>query len=204
MTKIILFNGPPGSGKDTYAMMIQSELNGRGEIVKFASPLKTVAMHLYCGGDSRLFHEYDLDQEKKVTPSPVFLGKTCRQVQIDISEEYMKPMHGQQVFGKLLAQNLEQKTEAGDGTEVFLVSDSGFRPEAEVLVEQFGPQNVMLVRIHREECPVDDEGKFVGDSRGYINLDDLEVYSIDVTNVTGEVNQSVGIAVAEIKKFIGE
>lgn len=204
MTKIILFNGPPGSGKDTIASMVQTQLKG-AEIVKFAAPLKTVALHLYCGGDSRLFHEFDLDQEKKISPSNVFLGKTCRQVQIDISEQYMKPMHGQDVFGKFLAATLERKVEAGDGNEIFLVSDSGFKPEAEVLIEQFGSQNVMLVRIHRDGFIFDKDPESPKyDSRNYIDLDEQEVHSLDVDNINNDINTTMEVLMSAIKKFIGE
>lgn len=200
MTKIVLLNGPAGSGKDTFANALCNLVNTRGEVVKFASPLKTVAMHLYCNGDSKKFYEFDHDQVKKVTPDDVFLGKTCRQVQIDISEQYMKPMHGQNVFGKLLAETIAQKAESG--VEAFYVSDSGFRPEAETLVDKFGAEDVLLVRIHRDSCPVNENGSFPKDSRGYINLDDLGVKSIDLVNVDDNINVGLGELVKQVTSFM--
>lgn len=193
MTKIVLLNAPPGAGKDTAAAYVQGQV-ANAEIVKFAAPLKATAIALYCNGDSQKFYAFDTDQKKKVTPDKQFLGKTCRQVQIDISEEYMKPMHGEQVFGKFLANVINQKE--ASGTEVFLVSDSGFRPEAEVLVEEFGPQNVLLVRVHREGFTYD------GDSRSYIDLADLDVKCIDFENVTGQFNESMAELLIEVNKFI--
>lgn len=195
MTKIILFNAPPGAGKDTIATHVQTALSVPSNIVKFAAPLKTVAMHLYCGGDSKKFYEFDNNQEIKSKPHPQFLGSSCRQVQIDISEVYMKKVHGEKVFGHLLVADIERKEK--QGIEVFLVSDSGFRPEAEVLVEEFGPQNVLLVRIHRE-------GKtYQGDSRNYIELEDLGVKTIDLDNINNDINQTMDTLLKEINKFVG-
>lgn len=194
MTKIILLNAPAGAGKDTLGSMLQTQVKEQSEVVKFASPLKSVAIQLYCNGDSRKFYEFDHDQEKKSKPDDVFLGKSCRQVQIDISEVYMKPMHGQQVFGKFLANYIHKR--ADEGIEVFFVTDSGFRPEAEVLVEEFGPQNILLVRIHREGH------SYEGDSRNYIELSDLDVQELDLENITDDINTTLSIASEAVNKFI--
>ena len=195
MTKIILINGPAGSGKDTVASNLLTALPaGTAEIVKFAAPLKATAITLYCNGDSRKFYEFDNDQEKKNKPSAQFLGKSCRQVQIDLSESYMKPMHGQTVFGELLRNYID--TQSDKGVETFLVSDSGFRPEAEVLVDYFGPQNVLLIRLHREGHT------YEGDSRNYIDLDDLDVETVDIQNITDQFNESMTAVYIAVNKFL--
>lgn len=191
MTKVVLFNGPPSSGKDTLANQLANRIP-KSLVVKFAAPLKKMAMHMYCDSNSQKFHEFDAP-ERKNTPDPVFLGKSCRQVQIDISEVYMKPMHGEDVFGKFLAKTIDNESENYDN---FFVSDSGFRPEAEVLINEYGPQNVLLLRLIRE-------GKtYEGDSRNYINLDDLDVKSFDIQNIEGDVNTTVKEVEAIINKFL--
>jgi hypothetical protein len=180
MKKIVLFNGPPHCGKDTIAHGIKKLIDGEVmvEVAKFAQPLKTVAKHLYCDGNQELFDKMDLPENKGV-PNDLFFGKTCREVQIAISEQYAKPVHGEKVFGKILAQHIKFSP-----NELFLVSDSGFRQEAEVLVEEFGAENVLLVRIKRKGTTYD------GDSRGYINLEDLGVVSLEVEN-NSDVNGTI-------------
>lgn len=177
--KIFLLNGPASSGKDTAGNMMQSA--GYGTVVKFAWPLKRGAAALYLGGDYSKFEMLD-QADVKNEPREEFFGKSCRQVQIDLSEAFLKVQHGQQVFGKLLAADIERLEKAG--IKAVFVTDSGFRPEAEVLIEKFGIRNVTLIRFHREGKTYD------GDSRSYINLDDLGIRSYDVEN-NGTIPQLV-------------
>ena len=170
--KIILLNGPAGSGKDTAAALL-AEANGGG-IVKFASPLKRAAAAIYFSGNQKKFDEFDTYEEKGIEREE-FFGKSCRQVQIDISEKFLKVQHGQDVFGRILSKSLSYYKELGYDTN-FYVSDSGFVPEAEVLVKDYSPANVILVRIYRPGY------NFEGDSRSYIRLDHLGVQSHDVHN----------------------
>lgn len=193
--KIILLNGPPHCGKDTIGNQLW-KLTNQSSVVKFATPLKTVATHLYCNGDRDLFDKMDAP-EQKGKPDELFFGKSCRQVQIDISESYAKPMHGPRVFGKILASTIKQRM-ATEQTRTFFVTDSGFLPEAEELVDQFGRDNVILIRIHRD-------GKtFDGDSRSYINLDLIGVTSLDVNNVEGEAERTVTYINNILKPFLQE
>lgn len=194
MTKIILINGPAGSGKDTVANSLHHFVTKRCETVKFAAPLKTLATALYCQGDSRKFYEFDHDQKRKNEPSPVFFGKTCREVQIGISEVFLKKFHSETIFGDILASTIEAKSQ--EGVEAFFVSDSGFKPEAQVLIEQFGPQNILLLRLHREGHT------YEGDSRDYVYLDEEEVESHDITNKTGDVNVTIHKAAEIVNKFL--
>lgn len=109
----------------------------------------------------------------------------------------MKPLHGVEVFGKVLANYIR-----ASHSDLFFVSDSGFRPEAEVLVREFGAQNVMLIRIHREGFDFTLPGG-KKDSRDYVNLDDLGVESHDLENVNGDLNALVSEAAELIGVFTG-
>ena len=199
MTKIILFNGPASSGKDTMSNQLATRIP-RSLMVKFAEPLKKMAMHMYCDSDSQKFHHYD-SPEEKVKANVTFLGKSCRQVQIDISEVYMKPVHGQDVMGKFLVKKIEAESENHD---VFFVSDSGFRPEAEVLVNEYGAQNILLIRLIRkgELEDIVPYVKFAGDSRSYIDLSDLDVKTIDVKNTEGDINPALDTVLNAVNEFI--
>lgn len=174
MKKIILLNGPPRAGKDTLGEMYKNK-EYFTKVEKFAGPIKAAATAIYCGGNRGLFDSYDTPALKD-TPQPIFMGKTCREVQIAISENFLKPYHGQDIFGRLMVERLKLV----DPITVVVITDSGFMEEAESLVKQFGVDKVFLVRLHR------DGYDFSNDSRNYINLDHLGVPSIDITNVEGQ------------------
>lgn len=178
--KIILINGPAGSGKDTMAEKLKDKLGYFTKLEKFAKPIKLAVAAIYFGGNYEAFAKYDTFEAKKV-PAEVFLGKTPREVQIAVSEFFLKPYHeDKRVFGKLMATRLKM----ADINQHVLVSDSGFREEAEELVDQFGAENILLVRLHREGYTFD------GDSRSYINLDDLGVATLDIENEEGKADET--------------
>ena len=189
---IFLLNGPPSAGKDTAATYLNDQLytNFETQIVKFATPLKKGAAAIYLGGDDEEFAKHDLPWEKNIAKD-IFLGKSAREVQIALSEIYMKKFHDDpQVFGKILAETIRR--EFAKGTSVFFVSDSGFRPEAEALVEAFTCHRVNLIRIHRPGYTFD------GDSRSYIELKDLNVREADIYNEGTTMDQFF----LDLKKFV--
>lgn len=190
--KLVLLNGPPRSGKDFAGGLLQknAQLNSAGAwdrcayLDKFAGYVKRGTHGAYCieDGDGELA-AHDHFEHCKDTPHPDFFGKTPRQAYIAYSETFMKPLHGPRIFGEILANNYAGVVEncprvvANGGNEkVLIVTDSGFRPEAEVLIELFTPGKCFLVRLQAEGCSFD------GDSRGRIDLSDLGVETLDVIN----------------------
>lgn len=177
--KIFLLNGPPRSGKDTATKFMSQEYGGVE--VKFATPLKKAAAAIYLNGDDERFAtEFDTAEMKDI-PSDQFFGKTPREVQIAISEQFLKLFHDTKVFGQILGNHIEHLKEKGH--ELFFVSDSGFRDEAQVLADRFGKNSVVLIKIHREGFD------YKGDSRSYINLDDIGVKTFNITNPNEEVEK---------------
>jgi hypothetical protein len=174
MTNIVLFNGPPRSGKDTAVSLVHSAYRRDAVPMKFADPLKAVT-HSFAEfmGDK---HGNVLSNEPGVKehPNKFLLGKTPRQFQISVSEDWMKPVFGADVFGRIAEQQIKLYPEWQ--TRLFLFSDSGFRDEAAHLVNEFGADNVLLIRLHRRGCD------FTLDSRSYIELADLGVTEVDLTN----------------------
>lgn len=166
MPKIFLLNGPPGAGKDTAAIYLAGLF--KGTVMKFATPLKDGCTAIYCNNNRAIFDEFDT-YERKGIPDARFIGISCRQAQIDMSEKYMKPVYGQDVFGKILANKIDVDQEG-----FIFVSDSGFAPEAQVLVEKFGKENVILIKIEREGHTYEAHG----DSRSYIELDEVDTHII--------------------------
>jgi len=168
--RIVLFNAPPRAGKDAAADAVLDSGLAYAVKLKFANILKDRTHALYgLSCDTNAF------EDSKDEVSDLFHGLTPRQAYIAVSETYFKKVHGEAFFGHLLAEQIEAE-DTGEDDDLIVVSDSGFRAEAEVIVSAVGASNVTLVRIHREDHD------FRSDSRGYIDLSDLGVRTIDVHN----------------------
>jgi len=173
--KIIFINGPPRSGKDT-AGEILAEATG-GELFKFAEPLKLMAHRLVSAFaphaiPERAEHAADFFEDVKDEPQPYLFGKTWRQYYIAVSETLIKPLHGDDFFGKVLATDI-----ANLSTGTAIITDSGFMVETPPIVERFGAENCLLLRMRRTGC------NFSSDSREYLELPG--VVTIDVYNDRG-------------------
>lgn len=168
-TKIFLLNGPPSSGKDSLAAYIES-INKTFAIDKFAKPLKEANKGMFSLTDEE-FKLYDNDPKMKNTPLDKFYGKSWRQVNIDLSEKFIKGNYDVKFFGLELAKRIS----SNDKTRI-LVPDSGFLEEAEPIVEKFGRQNVYLLKLHREGFT------YKGDSRNYIDGGQLGIKTFDIIN----------------------
>lgn len=176
MTKIILFNGPPGSGKDTAADMAYEETDLvplLKKSVKFAKAVKeSVHQMLDLVDPNGMPYSHDFFESAKNEKMAAFRGFSPRETYIWYSEEVMKPRYGTAIFGEILADQI------GPGSQkmAVFVSDSGFREEAEVLLDRYGVPAVTLVRMHRTGC------NFDKDSRSYLDLSDWGVETFDIRN----------------------
>lgn len=159
--KVLLLNGPPRSGKDTLAMSLleQSVVFGGVKPVfveKFAAPIKQHFADSW--GVSLEWIEWNKDN--------VFMyGVTVRQMLIAYSEKYMKPLFGGGIFGKMMVSRLAEIEEHYSEPPTVVISDSGFAAEAREVIE--AGHEVHLIRLHRSGFD------FKGDSRGYLNGEDL-------------------------------
>lgn len=177
--KILLLNGAPGCGKDTVAHII-NELAGLQTVIeKFALPLKMTAGTLHAVSPTEFFEKYDTPEEKD-KPQDAFFGKTPREVQIAISEDLLKPLHGKDVFGKLMLARLKDVPSHVD----VIISDSGFKEEAETLVEAYGAYKIELWQI----TPYGKD--FSNDSRSIVDLSEHGVKTVVVSN-DGTIEQLI-------------
>ena len=162
--KIVLLNAPSRSGKDFAAKYLTKNVPSC-RLDKFARILKEKTHALYG------FHwrPWDYYEDCKDEPNDDFFGLTPRKAYISVSEMYFKVQHGNKVFGKFLADDLEKFNES-----IIAVSDSGFVEEAEVLIDRYGHNNVMLIRIHRDGYTF----ARVNDSRSYIELPAITNYDV--------------------------
>ena len=168
--KIVFLNGPPRSGKD-YAGRAILSLCPEAQTAKFAGILKERTHGLYGIYQNGRPVPHDWFEDRKDEPAEEFLGLTPRHAYIAVSEGYMKPKHGEAVFGSLLVQELRSRS-----APLIAITDSGFVQEAEKVVEHFGAEHCRLVQIHRKEC------SFKHDSRGYVDLSHMGVSPIVIHN----------------------
>lgn len=161
--KVMLFNGPPRSGKSLAADAVRSfvQINRAWmypRVMDFAEPLKKAAHSLFC-----VFHPWDYYDSKeaahlKSLASGDFLGLSPREAYIALSEEFLKPKFGNEVMGFLMRKKMIQER----STQFFSIANSGFVDELRPIVDLVGQRNIHIVEIHAA-------GKtFEGDSRSYI------------------------------------
>lgn len=163
--KVLLLNGPPKSGKDTIGGMLMDHIPG-SETFKFSYELKRMTHRAFGFPDKPDAFEAikdDLDQGPEA-------GVSWRQAYIAMSEKFCKPLFGAGYFGKLLHYELRSQ----DKASLAVVTDSGFREEAEALKEK--GHDLFLLRIYRDGCT------FVGDSRSYWNADHIVTDSASIYN----------------------
>jgi hypothetical protein len=166
--KLVLLNGPAGSGKDTAGRALAVQMGAK--VVRFASPLK-LATHALYGLDGA---PADAFEHVKEAHSGLFFGLSPRQAYIEVSERMIKPALGNDFFGRVLAQRLVGLRDSF--IELAVATDSGFVGEALPVVEAIGAANVLLIRLHAEGRGC----SFRGDSRGHIKLPG--VAALDVHN----------------------
>jgi len=148
MTQLVLLNGPPRCGKDTLVQQLVPYL--KFSHLKFAAPIKRMVAGLL-NVDLKHIEEF------KEMPVKSLRDETIRYTLIRLSEEFMKPRYGDDIFGNLLWN--EAKNAAN---KLVLVSDCGFASEVNRVVQRAGARNCLLVRIHRTGTD------FTGDSRSYL------------------------------------
>lgn len=150
MKRTIILNGPPSSGKDTYAKLI-TKLYGF-EHISFKEQLIKMACEYFSVSESWFMEGYDSNKE---LPQTLLNNMSKRKALIHVSEDIAKPKYGKGVFG-IHAVN---KMNASD-SECFVFSDGGFVEEFNEVLD-YDP-NTVLVKLFREGCT------FEGDSRSYL------------------------------------
>lgn len=163
MRKLVLFNGPPRSGKDTAASHLFTRTSCHW--FRMSQPLKDGIRSAFAMTEQE-YHSVEDNKDKK---SDLLFGRSFREVQISMAEDWMKQYYGQRVFGHLAARRAARSI-----SRLMVCSDTGFDYELPPLVDVFGVRNVLLVRIHRKGC------NFAVDSRSYIEYPYMHV--VDIAN----------------------
>jgi len=162
--KIVFLNGPPRSGKDTAAVFLQE--NWGFKHLKFAKTLKQ-ATHVLFG-----LSDIDIDhfEASKDEPTPLFHGKTPREAYISLSEHYIKPVYGNDFWGKAALQEIQRSK-----ADCIVFSDCGFKKEIEPIIEHYGAKACLLIYLFRKGT------NFNFDSRTYIKPP-ADIWHMKITN----------------------
>ena len=138
---------------------------------KLAYPLKQACKAMFSLTDEQ-FNLYDNDAAWKVQPQDKFYGVSWRQVNIDLSEVFIKRHYDMAFFGRSLVTRIKNSDK-----QLFIITDSGFVEEVAPLIHEFGAENVHLIKLYRLGCT------FAGDSRKYLDADQLGITEYMLNNV---------------------
>ena len=149
---IILFNGPPGSGKDAAADYYKDKgfkhLSFKYQLYKETCRYFDVNYNWFMDGYK--------DRAVKEIPSTLLGHMSRREAMIYVSEKVIKPKKGLDYFGMQVANEIK------DGVD-YAISDGGFIDELVPVINKVGSENFILVQLTREGCD------YSSDSRRYFD-----------------------------------
>ena len=160
---IVIFNGPPGSGKDEAASLYKEMFGFKALSFKHQLFKETIE---FFGVDKNWFMQGYNDREQKEVVEHALGDHSRREAMIHVSENVMKPKKGLDYFGKLVAEEIEDSIH-------YAVADGGFVEELEPLIERVGRENIVIVQITR------DGHDYSSDSRRYFNGNLVKEYTIN-------------------------
>lgn len=136
---IILFNGPPGSGKDAAADFFK-EKGFKHLSFKYQLYQETIS---FFGVDEKWFMDGYKDRTIKEQPEELLEGMSRREAMIYVSEDITKPEFGNDIFGQQVANEI-------DLNKNYCISDGGFINELIPVINKVGSENFVLVQLTRE------------------------------------------------------
>ena len=156
MLSVVIFNGPPGAGKDAacdfYQRLGFKHLSFKEELFKETFEFFGVSKDWFMKG-----YENRSIKEKPV-PQLKINGQIMsrRDAMIYVSENYIKPKYGNDYFGNQLSLNIKKD-------DSYCVSDGGFIEELHPVINTIGVENVVLIQLTRNGCD------YSSDSRRYFD-----------------------------------
>ena len=149
---IVIFNGPPGCGKDEAANFFSrsgfKHLTFKEELFKETVKLFNVGMDWF-------MKDYN-DRSIKERREDRLRGMSRREAMIHTSEDIIKPKYGKSYFGDQLCKRIESNVD-------YVISDGGFIEEIVPIIGNPMNNNVVIVQLTRENC------SYSTDSRKYFN-----------------------------------
>lgn len=203
---LVVLNGPKRCGKNTIGKsLVDMNFWFKYDWDECDFKDELISMALIISGVSRVDWEDRYDQQvmegshvddarkyvsvrwMKDVPWDKLGGYSQRQFLIKLSEEWVKPVFGDQHFGRLLKNELDHVALDGD---IYVNTSGGFN--SELLPFYADPDwQVLLVKISRLSCSFD------GDSRNYITKNFNKMLVVDNSG-------DIGSSVSKINEFIKE
>lgn len=167
MKKLIMLSAPPRAGKDTFYNVAACLDSLKYVRLSFAEELKRLT-HAALGIEKPpSYFEEVKDESVKC-----FYDKTPREAYIAFSENFMKPLAGKDVWGKIIYDRIEKAII--DFNETVIITDLGFKDEAEYICSQkITKEEIAIVHIYR---PGTDFSK---DSRNYVEIQGVKTFHLD-------------------------
>lgn len=188
---VVVFNGPPGSGKDTLATFIR----GVTSVVPRAFKDKLVSIALEISGVDRRTWDNWYDHAKE-RPREQLWGHSCRSFLIMVSEDMIKPHLGSAYFGRAAADDIARNRAYLEQYGVCF-TDSGFKEELQEVVDLVGPERVIVVQLVRHGT------SFKNDSRNYLDNKDFPSVSFIAHSNNLPVEEEAANLMARLEAVIG-
>lgn len=149
--KVIILNCPPRSGKDTIAdLYVARHKNCTKK--SFKDRLFQIAFLVSNVSQQEWFERYET---MKDVPWDRLGGLSQRNYLIKISEDWVKPVHGQEYFGQKL---LEDVIEDNDH-DTFIIPDGGFEDEVKPLANYIDNNNILILQWSRKGSSFDNDSR---------------------------------------------
>lgn len=168
MPGLVLISGRPRCGKSLAGKAIASALGC--DVFAVSDHLKAMT-HRHFGLPEST--PVEVFEDVKDEPRAEFGGMTPRQAYIFVSENVIKPLHGEDYLGRLAAHRLERSL-----FPIAVVSGVGFLAEVRPLIDVTGAQNTLHIRV----WPAIAGGSAPDDSRETLELAAFGLDEIDVVN----------------------
>lgn len=159
---IIIFNGPPGSGKDEAASYFK-QLGFKH--LSFKHVLFRETAREFDVSYNWFMDDYD-NREVKERPEERLRGLSRREALIYTSEEVIKPRYGKDFFGVCVAKEVRDDVN-------YCISDGGFVEELIPIINKIGTENIVLVQLTRDGCD------YSADSRRYFDGNLVKEYVLN-------------------------
>lgn len=168
--KVIVFNGPPSSGKDAACEFLTSHKN----IVHITFKRKLIALTQTIFGVGEEWWDERYTTIGKNEPRVELGGRSQRDALIFVSEQVIKPNLGNDYFGRATLIDIAKEID----NNFVVVSDCGFIEEIITLSESdlIDSEDIMIVRVHRSGYD------FSKDSRSYVDAEKYGIVVVDIAN----------------------